>query len=254
MKRLRRITEAEVIAEFIKAEYYHPEYDADRQKFETIVNAPDLTNETDNAIRRALLFRRRATMWYELPDDVQWWEIEFERNDLEKVNVFPRAQWRRISNGNFQALHVAERIRQQLQQGKAGDLLSKIHLVRTRLQYEGPKSMIILIGINEKNPITLLEGNHRFVSSLLLPREIMTRRLNLVCGFSPKMNKCCWYKTDLPNLVHYTKSRIKHLWSRDADVNRILAHAGRNPSASTYSNAVSYPNAEAVSYPNGDPK
>jgi hypothetical protein len=254
MKRLRRITEAEVIAEFIKAEFYHPEYDSDRHKFEAIVNAPDLMNETDNAIRRALLFRRRATMWYELPQDVQWWEVQFEEKDFEKVNVFPRAQWRRISNGNFQALNVADRIRQQLNQGRGGDLLSKIHLVRSRLQYEGPKSMIILIGVDENRPVTLLEGNHRFVSSLLLPREIMLRRLNLVCGFSPYMHKCCWYKTDLPNLLHYTKSRIKHLWSRDADVNRIMAQAGKSGNSGTYANAVSYPNAEAVSYPNVEPK
>ena len=252
MKRLRRITEAEVIAEFLKAEFYHPEYDADRQKFESFVYEPDLTDENHNAIRRALLFRRRATMWRELPPDVQWWEVELDPVDIERVNVFPRAQWRRISDGNFQALHVAARIRRQLDSGKTDELLSKIHVLRTRLQYDGPKTTVMLIGVDEHRPVTLLEGNHRFVSSLLLPREFMLRRLRLVCGFSPNMEKCCWYKTDLPNLLHYTKNRIKHLWSRDADASRLLAQSGNGRSAGTYANAVSYPNAETVGFPNSD--
>lgn len=252
MKRLRRITEAEVIAEFLKAEFYHPEYDRDRQKFETFVYAPDLTAETDNAIRRALLFRRRATMWRELPDDVQWWEVEFDYQDLAKVNVFPRAQWRRISDGNFQALHVAERIRKQLNNGKNGELLSKIQVLRTRLQTDGPKTTVMLIGIDDERPLTLLEGNHRFISSLLLPREIVLRRLRLVCGFSAIMEKCCWYKTDVPNLLHYTKNRIKHLWSRDADAGRLLNLTSKTPAVVQYGGAVTYPNVEAVGVPNGE--
>src|SRR5215471_192415 len=103
MKKILRTTEAEVMAEFLKAEFFHPEFDADRENFQAIVHQPDLSNEAENAIRRALLFRRRATMWRELPEDTQWWEIEIEPEDIRRINVFPRAQWRRISEGNFQA-------------------------------------------------------------------------------------------------------------------------------------------------------
>ena len=242
MRKIRRITEAEVISEFLKAEFYHREFDADRYKYENFVFDPDLMDDTENAIRRALLYRRRATMWREIPEDTQWWEIEVDPEDLARVNVFPRAQWRRLSAGNFQALNVAERIRRQLEAGKSSELLSKINILRTRLQYEGPKSTVMLIGIDESRPVTLLEGNHRFVSALLVPREIMLRRLRLVCGFSPNMEKCCWYKTDLANLAHYTKNRIKHLWSRDAEVARLLPDNGR--SAGDYANAVGSPNPE----------
>ena len=35
-----------------------------------------------NAIRRALLFRRRGHMWRELPSDTQWWEVTLEADDL----------------------------------------------------------------------------------------------------------------------------------------------------------------------------
>ncbi|HEV2963483.1 MAG TPA: hypothetical protein VG649_16775 [Candidatus Angelobacter sp.] len=227
MKKLRKISEPEVVAEFLKAEYYRTEFDHDREQFEKLVYLPDLTNEQENALRRLLLFRRRGAMWRELPPDVEWWDIEPEEQDFERINVFPRAQWRTISDGNFQALHVAGRIHQQLEAGKTNSLLAKIKVLKTRLQYEGPKSTVMLIGIDETQPVTLLEGNHRFVSSLLLPREIMLRRLRLICGFSPNMKKCCWYKTDFFNLIHYAKNRIKHFWDREADLAELLPRAGQ---------------------------
>src|ERR1700749_2385382 len=116
MKKLRRITEAEVIAEFLQGEFFHSEYDADRERFAEIVSHPNLTNEAENALRQALLFRRRDTMWWELPEDRQWWEIEFESQDIEKVSVFPRAHWRDIARGNFKATYVATQVRRLLEQ------------------------------------------------------------------------------------------------------------------------------------------
>jgi len=52
--------EEEVIAEFLKAEFYQPEFDAYRETFSTLVYRPDLSNQRDNAVRRGLLFRRRG--------------------------------------------------------------------------------------------------------------------------------------------------------------------------------------------------
>jgi hypothetical protein len=184
-------------------------------------------------------------MWRELPDNTQWWEIELESQDLEKVNVFPRAQWRRISDGNFQALHVAQRLREQMAQGKSSELLSKLQVLRANLQAEGPKSTVLLIGIDEDKPVTLLEGNHRFVSSLLLPRDVMQRRLRLVCGFSPNMEQCCWYKTDFSTLLHYTKNRIKYMWTRDADVTQLALQVRESETAGSLANAIGFPNAKS---------
>src|ERR1700748_2985318 len=129
MKKLRRITEADVIAEFLKGEFFHAEYDADREKFANVVNNPDLTNEAENALRKALLFRRRDTMWWELPEDRQWWEIEFELEDVDKVSVFPRAHWRKIANGDFKATHVAARVREQLDRKDANAFTAKMEAV-----------------------------------------------------------------------------------------------------------------------------
>jgi hypothetical protein len=225
VKKLRRITEAEVIAEFLKGEFFHPEYDSDREQFADIVNNPDLTNEAENAIRQALLFRRRDTMWWELPDDRQWWEIDFAPDDVDKVSVFPRAHWRKIANGDFKARNVAAKVSEQLDRKDTTAFAAKMRAVYSHLRSNDPKKMIVFLGLDENHPVTLLEGNHRFIASLLVADGIGLSNARMVGVFSPKMEQCCWYKTNFQTLFRCLKNRIKHKWDRDTDVSSLLRQA-----------------------------
>jgi hypothetical protein len=233
VKRLELVSEDEIISEFLRAEFYQKEFDKDRRQFEQIVYHPNLENEAENSVRRALLYRRRATMWRELPLDTQWYEVDFCPEDSERVNVFPRAQWRAVARGNFRAQFVAEKIRTQFNCSNPTPLALKIQALLSLMEHEGPRSTVMLIGLNEHRSLTLLEGNHRFVASLLLPPGIMLRRIRIVCGLSPHMEDCCWYKTSLPSLSHYLKNRIKYFWNREADVSRWLPQVESNHPAST---------------------
>ncbi len=107
MKKLRRVTEAEVISKFLKNEFYQEEFHHDREQFEHLVLDADLSDDNANALRRALLFRRRGHMWREIPLDTAWWEVEIEAEDLDRVRVFPRAQWRKVANGSFLLKDIA---------------------------------------------------------------------------------------------------------------------------------------------------
>ncbi len=78
MKRLRKVSEAQVIAEFLKNEFYQDDFHYDREKYENVVLEPNLDDDLENAIRRALLFRRRGHMWRELPVDTEWWLVQLE--------------------------------------------------------------------------------------------------------------------------------------------------------------------------------
>jgi hypothetical protein len=247
MKKLRRLTEAEVIADFLRGEFFHKEYDADRDQFTPIVEHPDLTNATENEIRRVLLFRRRDTMWWELPEDRQWWEIEFDPEDVELVSVFPRAHWRKIARGNFRALDVAERVR-QLKDSGSDEFLSKISAIGRRLptdllyedlpQEDLPQGMIILLGLDEHRPVTLLEGNHRFIAALLAGGPNLLKNARMVAVFSPQMEKCCWYKTNFLTLARCLKNRIKHYWDRDTDLARLLAAGAARGSFEGYAGSA----------------
>jgi hypothetical protein len=234
MKKVRRITEAEVIADFLRGEFFHSEYDTDREQFSEIVNHPDLTNERENEIRRALLFRRRDTMWWELPEDRQWWEIDFSPEDVDQVSVFPRAQWRKIARGNRSARHVAARVREMLGQKTPDAFALKMAAVCAQMHSGVPAGLIIFIGLDEHHPVTVLEGNHRFIAALLASGPAALRGTRIVGVFSPKMEQCCWYITNFRTLFRCLKNRIKHKWNRDPDVRRLLKQAAQVQSVSSY--------------------
>lgn len=238
MKKVRRITETEVIAEFLQGEFLHPEYNADREQFARIVKNPDLASDTENRLRRALLFRRRDTMWWELPADRQWWEVEFEPADVERVSVFPRAHWRKLARGNFKALHVAARVRHLMNAAHPDEFAVRMAAIGSRMQADAPKGLIIFIGIDEHQPVTLLEGNHRFIASLLAPKGNPLAGARLIGGFSPNMGKCCWYKTSCGTLFRCLKNRIQHYWDRDPDVARLLEETAQSRPVSGYAESA----------------
>ena len=71
--------------------------------------------------------------------------------------------------------------------------------------------MVIFLGIDEDRPVTLLEGNHRFIAALLAGGPQHLRKARMVAVFSPQMEKCCWYKTNLRTLARCLKNRIQHI-------------------------------------------
>lgn len=226
MKRLRRVTEAEVIAEFLKNEFYQEEFHQDREQFEHLVLDADIFDEAGNALRRALLFRRRGHMWRELPADTQWCEVEIEPQDLERVRVFPRAQWRRVANGSFLLKDIVRRIRTKPFRGKTRDFISKVQALSYRLRTHQDNSAVLLIGIDDAQPVTVLEGNHRLTAALLASPEVLQHRFRVFCGFSPAMSKSCWYQTNIPNLWRYGRNRVRNLfYDPDADVERLIKPA-----------------------------
>ncbi len=211
------IEEDEVIAEFLRNEFYHPEFHRYWQRLEKIVLSPDFQDADQNALRRALLFRRRGRMWRELPADTQWWEVELDPADLARVRVFPRSHWRKIANSNFTLGEIAQNIRARAGHGLNGDFLAKIRSLSTLLREEKRRATVILmIGIDESSPLTIIEGNHRMVAAMLLSPHTVCLRFRFVCGFSPRMAECCWYKTDISTLWRYTKNTFRYL-NRDRD-------------------------------------
>ena len=238
MKKLRRITEAEVIAEFLRNEFYQEEFHRDRRQFEHLVLDADITREDENMLRRALLFRRRGHMWRELPPDTQWWEMQLDTADLCKLRVFPRAHWRKIANGSFALADIVDRIRTRKFSGKVGDFISKIHSLSYQLRYTHDTSSVILIGENEDSTVTIIEGNHRLTAAMLGAPETLHAHFRVFLGISPRMNEVCWHHSNFNNLARYVRNRLKHLWyDEEADLTRLPLPGSVVPEA-TYAKAV----------------
>jgi len=216
LAKLRRVREEEVISEFIKAEFYQPEFDPYREAYGAIVYRPDLSNPRENAARRALLFRRRGRMWRELPHDTAWWEVELTEDTLVRIRAFPRKQWRRFANGSFYLTEMIDKIRKNIQSPEPSQFNLKMRSVVEDLGENAVPDSVLLIGVDDLSPLTIIEGNHRMAAAMMLSPDDVHRRFRFYCGLSPKMNQCCWYQTDLVTLSRYARNIMLHMF-RDSD-------------------------------------
>jgi hypothetical protein len=220
--RLRRLmTEEEVMAEFLRSEFHHPEFDDYRHEFEHLVKNPNLNSSRENAVRQALLFLRRGAMWRELPEDTKWFEVELTVNDLDRIRFFPRAQWRRAADGSFYLKDVVERLRLKLAEPSDNLFFRKLRLLGSTVEENLVNRTVLLIGINNTGPLTILDGNHRMAAAMLSQPVPVLNRFRFVCGFSPEMARCCWYHTNVNTLLRYFKNLVRYFtYDPETDIGR----------------------------------
>jgi hypothetical protein len=224
--KVRQVSEHEVISEFLRAEFYQPEFDRYREQVADIVFNADLSDSRENAVRKALLFRRRGRLWRELPEDTQWWQIELRPSDLERVRAFPRKQWRKFARGDFYLVRMIERIRSQVDSEDRSWFTEKMRSVAADLCGNGVPNSVLLIGVDEGSPLTIIEGNHRMAAAMLLSPTAVSQQFRFYCGLSPQMTNCCWYRTDLKSLSRYAGNIVRYmLHDRDYLVQRSLRDA-----------------------------
>lgn len=222
---IARVSEAEVIAEFLKSDFSNPAFHEYRDALRHLVTNPNLDDAVENAKRRALLFIRHLALWKELPEDTEWYQVKVRLAELAQVRVFPRAQWRKLARGNFSVTTVAERMRRQ-QNGIEPSFQSKINAIRERVLDDPDLGAIVLIGVNETEPVTVLDGNHRLVAAMLASTDGV-EKLRFLCGLSPRMTGCCWYNTNLVTLLRYGKNVMGHIVrDPEAELARLLQSTG----------------------------
>ena len=210
--KIHPVGEAEVIAEFLRAEFYQPEFDPYRAEFADIVSDGDMTNQRKNAIRKTLLFRRRGKLWRELPSDTQWWEVELGPSDLPRVRAFPRKQWAKFAEGDFYMTRMIARIQAIVESKDQSWFSEKMRSVAADLRGKGVPNSVLLIGVDERSPLTIIEGNHRMAAAMLVAPGDVNRQFRFYCGLSPNMTQCCWYRTDFRSLTHYAANILRYMF------------------------------------------
>ncbi len=106
---IRRVSEDEVIAEFLKSDFDDPMLLRYQDQLKEIVLNPNYEDVDESAKRRALFYIRHLALWDELPAGTEWYELEVTEANLAQIRVFPRARWRKIARGDFSITEVAQR-------------------------------------------------------------------------------------------------------------------------------------------------
>jgi hypothetical protein len=105
--------------------------------------------------------------------------------------------------------------------------LKKMAAIGVQILQEDPGfSAVILIGVNEREPLTVLDGNHRLVAATLASPSGLNK-LKFLCGLSPRMTECCWYNTNLTTLFRYGRNMLaRSIRNPEAKLARILQDPG----------------------------
>jgi hypothetical protein len=151
--------------------------------------------------------------------------VEISAEDLNRIRVFPRAQWRNLARGDFSINGIAERIRTR-RNAIEGQFAEKITAIRDWLVQEKVVGAVLLIGINESEALTVLDGNHRLVAAMLASPSTV-QKLRFLCGLSPRMSECCWYNTNVVTLLRYGRNVLRYLVRNpEAELERFLQTTG----------------------------
>jgi hypothetical protein len=158
-----------------------------------------------------------------LPRDTEWWEIVLQPSDLPRVRAFPRKQWRKFAEGNFHLTQMIGRIRNTIESQQRSLFAAKMRSVAADLQENRVPNSVLLIGVDENSPLTIIEGNHRMAAAMLVSPKSVSQQFRFYCGLSPNMTQCCWYRTDLRSLTHYASNILRYMF-QDGDyyVQRVL--------------------------------
>jgi hypothetical protein len=211
MKHIRPANEAEIIAAFLQGEYYQKQYHGDRNLYQGVVMNPNLADENENRIRRELLYRRHRVTWKLLPRAINWCQVELESDDFERIRVFPRGHWPKLAiHSSLAVRDMAHAICDSQLSRETQDDVTTIHAIAYRLQQQPDYSSVLLIGIDDKHPLTILEGNHRMIAAALASTETVPT-FKVYAGFSPLMTGCFWYEATTENMLRYAYRRLLEL-------------------------------------------
>jgi len=219
---IRRVSEDEVIAEFLRSDFNDAGFRECPANMREMIIHPNLEDATENTKRRALMLLRHLSLWNELPEDTAWYEVKINEPSLEHVRVFPRAQWRKLARGNFSVTRIVEDIRNREHKLNAR-FIAKIQAIRKQLAQEKlPFGAVLLLGVSEDKPVTLLDGNHRLVAAMTTSADEVSR-LRFMCGLSSRMEECCWYDTNFATLFRYARHLFEEAISNPrAELRRVV--------------------------------
>jgi len=80
-----------------------------------------------------------------------------------------------------------------------------------------------LIGIDARSPLTILDGNHRMAAAMLAQPPAALDSFQFICGLSPAMTRCCWYRTNVNTVSRYLTNLVRHIfYDPESDIGRFL--------------------------------
>jgi hypothetical protein len=102
---------------------------------------------------------------------------------------------------------LARSIRQRMVPADVAEDVTAIQAIAYHLRLQPDSSSVMLIGVGDQQPLTILEGNHRILAAALISDETITE-FTTYAGISPSMTECLWYQKSAENMFRYACRRL----------------------------------------------
>lgn len=198
MKTIKKVTENEMVALFLKTEINSNRWsqtilsllNKDNQS-RSIVDNPDVTDEKENKYRIKLLgdfrgYGRNEDLFGDFPDDVEWFRVFLTKKELEQVQYMKYSYWDELSNHTRLAKVGAETV----ESGKTifddsnDGFLKAAEAIKKGVKF--PE--MIFISKDEQSDIVVLEGHQRITAYFLVP-EYIPSELEVIIGYSKNISQ-----------------------------------------------------------------
>lgn len=194
----RRKSFNEIVHSWLKDEWYLNYYDQLRQTTPVkILEDPDFSNADENKTRLELLRHVRKPMVDPLPNDTEWYIINFNKEDLSRTFIVPSADWLPLTNNTFHILEALKNVESNL------DHAGRIREIKVAIGNGNVSKNLILVASNSESFFTVIEGNHRavaFAGKALENSELDFIVEEVFLGISPQMKSYIWHiESRFPN-------------------------------------------------------
>jgi len=195
MRIIEKITEAEMVAVFLRTEINSSRFSLDilpileRNRVDRkIIDNPNVNDEVENNYRAALLgefrgYKRSEELFESFPNDVRWHRVLLDRDDLLKVRYMNYSYWIDLSGGSRLVMDAVERVvAGKIEKTTSDWIREAADAVKRGVIFQE----LILVSENKTSDLIMLEGHLR-ITAYLMNLDYLPRELSAIVGYSEKI-------------------------------------------------------------------
>jgi hypothetical protein len=196
MRKIRDISEDEMIAIYLQTEFHSSRFHQDiaahvqRERIDPhLLQGPDWQNAQENALRRTLLgayrgYGRNEGYFIGFPTNVHWERVTLTRQELEQVRYIEYDYWVELSGGTRLAVDGARN-------ALAGKVVFRVPssglvYMANELRRGAQFPTLILVAKDADAYLVVMEGHVRLTAYLIVP-EYIPSELEVILGSSEQI-------------------------------------------------------------------
>ena len=197
MKILRKVSENEVIIIFLKGELQSSRFKEGILKIfkeeaidKKIIEQPNIKSQQENDSRRSIMakfrgFGENRLLFESFPKEVKWNEAFLNSDEFKKIKYIRWDYWINLTKGSRLPIDAAKRIiSKELDSKEINNFKKAAKDLKERKSFP----VMILVAIDKKSPLVVLEGHLRLTAYMLAP-EYIPEEIKVIIGFSKDFHK-----------------------------------------------------------------